>query len=76
MYAEQWHRIDGRKTDRWGIASKRGDRLGVVSWFTRWRQYTFNPSAGTTFNAGCLKNMAEFLKSVNDSNRKFKSKKT
>lgn len=31
-----------------------GERLGVVKWFFRWRQYTFFPEAGTTFNERCL----------------------
>lgn len=77
MYATLWPRIEGNKTDRWEInSSKSGShyRLGVVSWYFRWRQYTFNPNTGTTFNAGCLEDMVEFLKSVNE-NQKNNSKK-
>jgi hypothetical protein len=35
--------------------------LGVVSWFASWRKYTFSPIAGTTFDQGCLAEIADFL---------------
>lgn len=43
------------KTGVWAVRSKRsGDVLGEIRWFGRWRQYTFSPSPGTTFNPDCL----------------------
>ena len=73
MHAELLPRFEDRKTDIWVIrASKIVDKhvLGKVFWYFGWRQYTFNPSLGTTFNAGCLKDIAEFLESVNADYRK------
>ncbi len=77
MYAELWPRIEGRRTDRWAINSTKGGgqfRLGFVSWYFGWRQYTFNPDTDTTFSSGCLGDMAEFLKSVNENQRKNRKK--
>lgn len=50
----------GLKTQRWEVLAKR-DRtvLGVIKWFGAWREYTFFPSYGTTFNVGCLREIAE-----------------
>jgi len=31
----------GRKTKCWLVSSTRGETLGRVKWFGRWRQYTF-----------------------------------
>lgn len=32
--------------------------LGTIRWFGRWRQYTFWPDGGTTFNPACMKQIA------------------
>ena len=53
-----------RKTDKWRVTSVRGDLLGEVHWFGRWRQYGFSPEISTTFNRGCLIDMAAFLDRV------------
>lgn len=58
-------RLPGRKTGQWQIHSKGGDILGLVSWYGRWRQYTFNPEEGTTYSAGCLRDLVAFLERVN-----------
>ena len=53
-------------TKRWSIRSRtQGSVLGYVAWFPRWRQYTFDPRAETTFNAVCLTDIARFLDRVN-----------
>lgn len=50
----------GRKTAIWRVVSRRrGDVLGIVQWFGRWRQYSFFPEPNTVFNQGCLKDIAQ-----------------
>lgn len=50
-----------KKTEVWSVCSRRqGDELGQVRWFGRWRQYSFFPGPETTFNAECLRDIAEF----------------
>ncbi|MBW7995383.1 MAG: hypothetical protein FVQ81_02185 [Candidatus Glassbacteria bacterium] len=53
----------GRKTRRWHVQSRsEGKLLGIVEWHSPWRQYNFDPNYGTTFSAGCLSDIAAFLK--------------
>ena len=43
------------KTKVIGVYSKTSsDRLGIIKWFGRWRQYTFFPEFETVFNTECL----------------------
>lgn len=58
-----------RKTDTWQVFATAGSELGCVKWFGRWRQYTFDPSGRTTFNSGCLQDLAAFLEQVNERHR-------
>lgn len=45
-----------RKTDVWLVRATRDYALlGTIKWFGRWRQYTFWPEPGTTFNPDCLR---------------------
>lgn len=48
------------KTKNWRIESRRGDVLGEVRWFSRWRCYAFMPQPGTVFNAGCMSELVSF----------------
>lgn len=43
------------------VAKERGEMLGEVKWFARWRKYAFFPAAGTLFEEDCLKDIASFL---------------
>ncbi len=61
------------KTERWDVVSKaQGAVLGTIQWFGRWRQYTFDPKPGTTFNRACLQDLAEFLLMAQDAQRERK----
>lgn len=63
MTVEQELDAPGLKKHRWIVRSKKsGEILGYISWYVLWRQYTFNPTMGTTFNAECLLDIAKFLK--------------
>ncbi len=59
----------GGRTTRWRIVGQHGDMLGTVSWFGRWRQYTFDPAPHTTFNRECLLDIAKYLERVNKEHR-------
>lgn len=69
LSVDRMERPANRKTDRWCIFANSGVVLGDVEWFGRWRQYTFNPSPSTTFNSGCLGDLATFLEQVNERHR-------
>lgn len=43
------------------VSLRSGCGLGTVSWYSTWRQYTFQPYAGTEWNHDCLKEIAEYL---------------
>jgi hypothetical protein len=50
------------KTGRWFVVSwSRGDSLGVIKWFGRWRQYCFFPEPETVWNRDCLKDVTAFI---------------
>ena len=58
------------KTSIWVVSSKkRGDRLGVVSWYGPWMQYVFEPDEGCVFNHGCLTDIALFCYEATEAHR-------
>jgi hypothetical protein len=48
-------------TERWRVDAKDGACLGYVSWFGRWRRYSFSPATGTVFEQVCLREIANFI---------------
>lgn len=36
-------------------------RLGSISWYAPWRQYTFSPSGGMVFDVSCLLDIVSFI---------------
>jgi hypothetical protein len=54
-----------RKTKEWSCDNRRyGEQLGVVKWNGQWRQYCYFPTCEAVYSAGCLNDIAEFIKSV------------
>lgn len=50
-----------RKTEVWLVwSTSGGNTLGEIKWFGRWRAYCFFPAPSTTFNDGCLREIADF----------------
>ena len=50
------------KTGRWSVRSRSGgDTLGCIGWYGPWRCYTYDPHEGTTYNDGCLRDIAGFM---------------
>ena len=43
-----------------------GNRLGVIKWFGRWRQYGFFPEPETVFNLECLNDIQSYIKGLKD----------
>jgi len=49
------------KTKIWDMINKNhGDNMGLVHWYGRWRQYTYNID-DLEFSASCLRDIADFL---------------
>ena len=60
-----------RKNDDTGLAHC----LGLIKFSGAWRQYVFEPDQETMWSAGCLEEIAKFLKEVNAKWRKTWQKK-
>ena len=55
--------IKRAKTRVWDVASKSsGAILGRISWYGAWRQYVFFPAGGSLYSAGCLNDLASFIR--------------
>jgi len=39
--------------------------IGNVRWYAAWRQYVYYPAVDTVYSAGCLQDIAEFVRAVN-----------
>jgi len=61
-----------RKTAQWDVVTNQNTILGTVQWFSRWRQYCFDPRDACTFNADCLDDISKFLRQVNFAHWKIK----
>ena len=60
----------GHKTQWIAVYSKSSKfALGFIEWYGAWRQYTFNPSPETTFNNGCLREIADYCTQLNAEQR-------
>ena len=51
------------------LGVRRGDHLGDIRWFGRWRQYVFEPAPGAVFNVTCLASLADRLGHLNTMHR-------
>ena len=39
-------------------------RLGIIKWFSRWRQYAFFPEKDTLFNVDCLADIQSYIRGL------------
>ena len=61
------------KTLLWEVWTVGGaEKLGIVSWFGRWRCYAFFPDNRTVYERRCLRDIADFCES--ESRAKLKRK--
>jgi hypothetical protein len=66
---------DTGKTTKWSCRNKRYDaELGEIKWFGGWRQYCFFPTCQAVYSAGCLKDIADFIKALSDIQRTIEAK--
>ena len=53
---------DKPKTSVWECRSRSSQALlGIVKWYSPWRQYCFLPESDTVFNVGCHKDINDFI---------------
>ncbi len=67
---EKRPRAAGRVTDVYEVCTSgkpydedapQFSELGEIRWYSAWRRYVFFPRDGTLYDAGCLREVAEFL---------------
>ena len=51
---------------------KSGDKIGTVKWYANWRQYVFFPSNECIFSCGCLEDIIDFTKKVQENHKKLR----
>lgn len=49
-----------------------GDKIGTIKWFANWRQYVFFPTNDCVFSCGCLADIIDFTKKVQDNHKKLR----
>jgi len=56
----EFHKIASlTRTEIWAVDSRAsGFNLGLIKWFSKWRQYCFFPNSQTVFNVGCMKDIS------------------
>ena len=53
------------KTTKWNCQNKRsGTVLGGIHWEGGWRQYCYYPTVAAVYSAGCLLDIANFIKQL------------
>ncbi len=57
----QWYCMVKGSPDTW---------LGMVKWYSGWRQYCYFPEAKTIYNKGCLTDINHFIKQLMDERKK------
>lgn len=64
----------GRKTRIVDVVASKGDYtlLGRISFWSAWRQYTFQPEGDTVFDVKCLNEVTEKIDEMNKERRKKK----
>jgi hypothetical protein len=64
----------GAKTDVWHVWSLKQPpaHLGLVKWYGAWRRYAFFPAPETIFEQDCLRDIAAFVESETEKQRKGK----
>lgn len=58
---------DKPKTSVWYCRSEiSNDLLGIVKWYSPWRQYCFYPEPNTIFNPSCHKDIDDFMRQLEE----------
>lgn len=59
-----------RTTSTWYCLNGKNIQLGRIEWYSPWRQYCFTVYTGIVLNAGCLKDIADFIKQLMEERKK------
>jgi hypothetical protein len=61
-YIDFYPNVSNKRTLVWSVNSLSStELLGWVKWYAPWRQYCFFPEDGTTYSAGCLEEINDFI---------------
>ena len=44
------------------INNKSKNELGIIKWYSGWRQYCYFPTVQAVYSAGCLEDINDFIK--------------
>lgn len=57
------------KTSVWSCFTRHGDELGTVKWYGAWRQYCYFPTQQAVYSAGCMDDIADFCRQLNQAQK-------
>lgn len=63
------------KTKVYGVYTKKGAFLGLVEWYSPWRQYCFTTIMDTVWAASCIDDLSRFIKELMKSRDEAKERK-
>jgi hypothetical protein len=59
------------KTKIIGIMNKNhGEEIGLIKWFSKWRQYCFFPTNDTVWNTTCIEDIYDVISDLMDERKK------
>lgn len=59
------------RTSVWSCRNNRNNgELGVIRWYSGWRQYCYFPTGGSVYSMGCLNDIQTFVKCLAEENRR------
>lgn len=61
-----------QKTKRFVVKNVADQTLGGIQWYGPWRRYVFKVFILSTYDAGCLKEISEFLDQLMEERKKKK----
>ena len=62
LRVEKLPKAKSKKTEEWMVLNDSGHYLGLIRWYSRWRQYCLEPAEDeAVFNNQCLLDIAVFL---------------
>lgn len=71
----QMDRDKDRKTEVIVVNNKHNATIGVIKWYSNWRQYCFFPYNETIWNIDCLISINEVIMNMTNSKNKKKLEK-
>jgi hypothetical protein len=60
---------DKPKTSVWSCRTRDNTELGIVKWFSSWRQYCYFPTCQAVYSSGCLGDISDFMDQLNGANK-------